>query len=125
MLSPESLSKAGLDRTRRVVDVLATMTDDELHAPSEREGWSRLTIACHLRYGAEAFHAMTVATADGRPASYYPEGRSQQRPCTLVPRPGESAADVIASLAEQSDALHGVWICTARGSSLRWMERGH
>jgi len=45
----------------------------------------------------------------GREAAFYPEGRSVQRPGTLSPAPGESAADVFRSLAEEGRRLHGSW----------------
>jgi hypothetical protein len=52
---------------------------------------------------------MTRHAVDGAPTSYYPEGREQQRPRTLAPRPGESGADVVASLASSSDELVRLW----------------
>ena len=92
--------------TGRVVDALAGA---DLAAPSELPGWSRLTIACHLRYGAEALLAMTVDALAGRAASYYPQGRDGQRPATLLPRPGESPASVVSSLRAASATLHDRW----------------
>ena len=96
-------------RTNEVVAALRTAGDDGLEAPSLLPGWSRLTIACHLRYGAEAFGRMTAAALEGRPVSYYPEGRDAQRPATLVPATGESPMDVVASLAAHGGALDRVW----------------
>jgi maleylpyruvate isomerase len=96
-------------RTDEVVAALRDLGDDGLLAPSALPGWSRLTIACHLRYGAEAFGRMTVAALEGRPVSYYPGGREAERPGTLEPAPGESPADVVASLAAHGDALDRVW----------------
>jgi maleylpyruvate isomerase len=87
------------------VGALRDLDDRALRAPSRLDGWSRLTIACHLRYGAEALVLMTRHALRGAPTSYYPDGREQQRPSTLVPRPGESGADVVASLAMCSDDL--------------------
>ena len=96
-------------RTRQIVNALRDLDDQELRAPSRLDGWSRLTIACHLRYGAEAIALMTRQALRGAPTSYYPDGREQQRPTTLIPRAGESGADVVASLAMCSDALVRVW----------------
>lgn len=92
--------------TAVVVDALATT---DLTAPSLLPDWSRLTIACHLRYGAEALRWMTLDTLAGEPTSYYPEGRATQRPLTLEPRDGETPADVVSSLRAASDALLMVW----------------
>jgi maleylpyruvate isomerase len=92
--------------TDRLVDALAGV---DLRTPSELPGWTRLTIACHLRYGAEALRAMTEDSLAGRPASYYPAGRADQRPGTLEPRPGEADADVVASLRAASRSLATTW----------------
>jgi maleylpyruvate isomerase len=89
--------------------VVAALGDTDLDAPSLLPGWSRLTIACHLRYGAEALRWMTHDALAGRPTSYYPDGRATQRPVTLVPRQDESSADVVTSLRQESEALHEDW----------------
>jgi uncharacterized protein (TIGR03083 family) len=82
-----------------VCDALAAT---DLHEPSLLPGWSRLTIACHLRYGAEAFTRLVVDTLAGLPTAYYPGGRDEVRPGTLLPRGDE---DVVASLREESALL--------------------
>ena len=92
--------------TTRLCDALEGA---DLLAPSELPDWDRLTIACHLRYGAEAMRWMTLDTLAGRRTAYYPEGRSNQRPGTLQPRPGESPADVVGSLRATSAALDDAW----------------
>jgi maleylpyruvate isomerase len=96
-------------RTEEVVGALQGLDDDGLRGPSALPGWSRLTIACHLRYGAEAFRRMTAAALEDRPAAYYPGGREAQRPGTLEPSAGETPGDVVASLAERSAALDQLW----------------
>src|SRR5207302_7789085 len=83
--------------------------ESALLAPSGLDGWSRLTIACHLRYGAQALSAMTAAALEGRPASYYPDGSGRHRPRTLVPLEGETTAGVVDSLHHHSDELHQLW----------------
>ena len=96
-------------RTDEVVAALGQLDDDALRAPSSLPDWSRLTIACHLRYGAEAFGRMTAATLEDRPVSYYPGGRAATRPATLEPARGEEPVDVVASLAARSEALDAQW----------------
>jgi uncharacterized protein (TIGR03083 family) len=96
-------------RTDEVVGALRSLDEDGLRAPSALPGWSRLTIACHLRYGAEAFGRMTAAALEDRPVSYYPGGRAASRPATLEPGPGEAAVDVVASLADHGQALDHRW----------------
>jgi uncharacterized protein (TIGR03083 family) len=107
-LSPQ-LVDAAARRTAEIVERLRGRPDDDLTAPSQLPEWSRLTIVCHLRYGAAALGRMTSATVRGEPASYYPGGRAQVRPSTLVPRPDEQPADVVTSLAHRSDELHQLW----------------
>ena len=97
------------ERTRRIVESLRGLSDDELHQPSELPGWSRLTIACHLRYGAQALGRMTSSALEGQPVAYYPEGRDVQRPRTLVPLAGESPLAVVESLARSSEELQHSW----------------
>jgi uncharacterized protein (TIGR03083 family) len=104
-------------RTDQLVTALRALDDDGLRAPSALPGWSRLTIACHLRYGAEAFGRMTAAAIEDRPASYYPGGREATRPATLEPAPGEAPAAVVASLAEHSELLDDLW---RRMSPAQW-----
>jgi maleylpyruvate isomerase len=96
-------------RTRRIVDALAAFDERGLLAPSLLPDWNRLTIACHLRYGAQAFLRMTHGALDAEPVSYYPTGREAQRPSTLVPEPGERPDAVVGSLSVTSTKLHAVW----------------
>jgi uncharacterized protein (TIGR03083 family) len=94
-------------RTAEVVAALERAGDPD--RPTLLEGWSRLTVACHLRYGAVGSGWVTAETLAGREAAFYPEGRSVQRPGTLSPEPGESAADVFSSLTEASRNLYEAW----------------
>ena len=96
-------------RTRAIVDALAALDERTLSAPSSLADWSRLTIACHLRFGAQAFVLLTRGALQREPVSYYPEGRDAQRPKTLVPNPGESPKAVVESLGRAGDELHRVW----------------
>ncbi len=90
-------------------EVVSALGAADLDAPSLLPGWSRLTVACHLRYGAEALRRMTDDALAGRSTSYYPQGRTRQRPMTLVGRQGEPGAGIVASLREESEALHDAW----------------
>lgn len=96
-------------RTQEIVHALSAMSDKTLLSPSTLPEWSMLTIACHLRYGAHALLRMTSAGLSDRPVAYYPEGRDQQRPTTLLPRPEESPSDVVSSLVIGCEELHRVW----------------
>lgn len=107
--SNQQLLDAVKDRTRRIADSLRGRGDEELQEPSEIPGWSRLTIACHLRFGAGALSRMTRSAVQGLPVAYYPEGREGQRPRTLVPLAGESPQDVVESLERLSEELNQQW----------------
>lgn len=106
---------------RATADVVAALESADLGSPSLLPHWSRLTVACHLRYGAEALQRMTQDTIAGRPTSYYPDGRATQRPTSLVPRDDESSADVVTSLRQESTALHEDWR-TVKDWSIRIVE---
>jgi maleylpyruvate isomerase len=103
------LARAAADRAAAIADRLARLTPSELEAPSALPGWSRLTIACHLRYGAQACWRMTADARAGRPTAYYPGGRAEARPATLCPRLGEAPPEVIADLAAASARLADAW----------------
>jgi uncharacterized protein (TIGR03083 family) len=103
------LSEAASARTADVVAALAAAGQTGLEAASSLHGWTRLTIACHLRYGATASRRMTADTLAGKPTSFYPGGRSEQRPGTLVPNGGERPAGVVDSLGLESNRLHDAW----------------
>ena len=103
------VADAVIQRTRNIVESLSGLDDDELQGPSGLPEWSRLTIACHLRFGAGTLSRMTRSALQGVPVAYYPEGREVQRGGTLVPLAGESPQDVVNSLARLSEELttHG------------------
>ena len=96
-------------RSRRIAESLRELGEDELLQHSELPEWSRLTIACHLRFGAEALARMTRATVAGHAVAYYPEGRDRQRPRTLEPLPDESSTEVVESMALRSEELYQLW----------------
>lgn len=87
-----------------------------LDDPSRLRGWSRLTIVCHLRYGATALLRMTNDALAGRETAYYPDGRARQRPATLAPGPGETAGDVLDSWAEAAARLDDSWATLDRSA---------
>ncbi len=96
-------------RHRELSRVLETIDLETLLGESELPGWSRLTIVCHLRYGAQASEQMTSDALADLPTGFYPGGRAAQRPSTLQPAPDESAADVIQSFNESSAVLDETW----------------
>jgi hypothetical protein len=96
-------------KTRSITECLSGLSEEELRSSSDLPLWSRLTIACHLRYGAEALTRMTRAALMTQEVAYYPEGRKVQRPHTLVPFRGESALAVVESLIFHSDQLDQLW----------------
>jgi uncharacterized protein (TIGR03083 family) len=115
-----AISEAARRRTEDVASALGA--NGPLSTPTTLPEWTRLTVACHLRYGAIASYRMTRDILSGSEASFYPGGRSAQRPRTLVPDPGEQEEQVVASLREESAKLHdslarlseGEWQITGR-----------
>jgi uncharacterized protein (TIGR03083 family) len=105
----QRLIDAIAERSRAISQNLARLDDEELHRPSDLRDWSRLTIACHLRFGAQALLGMTRCALQAMPVAYYPEGRETQRPRTLEPLSGESGQDVVESLARHSEELNQEW----------------
>jgi uncharacterized protein (TIGR03083 family) len=105
----EVISAAVRERTEVVIAALEAVDEAALLAPSALPQWSRLTIACHLRYGARASLDMTRRVSAGHAASFYPQGRTTQRPGTLVPESGETAIDVVASLRQSAEELDQEW----------------
>ena len=103
------LAAAIARRTDEVVAALRSLDEPDLLAPSELPGWSRLTIACHLRYGATALAPMTDAVLADLPTSYYPGGRDRQRPGTLSPEPGETRAPSSRAWRRRSADLDARW----------------
>jgi uncharacterized protein (TIGR03083 family) len=101
--------EAAAHRSARIGDALSDLSTETLLQPSSLPGWTRLTVACHLRYGAEAILRLTQAGISGKRAAYYPDGRAAQRPLTLEPGPGEDPQEVVNSLRRLSGELDGVW----------------
>lgn len=109
MVPAEQLVGAVVRRTGEIIAALGDLSEPDLMEASALPEWTRLTIACHLRYGAEALTRMTSATLAGQPTAYYPEGRAQQRDATLRPRTGEAPRDVVDALATHCEELHRLW----------------
>jgi uncharacterized protein (TIGR03083 family) len=104
-----SVAAAVTVRQSEIGRALAELDDQQLRGPSHLPGWDRLTIACHLRFGARASERMTIDALAGTPTAFYPNGRSRQRETTLRPDEGESPTDVVTSLSEISDRLDRLW----------------
>ncbi len=112
---PASSTSEIIDRVRERSGEICDALDElgeSVETPSALPGWSRLTVACHLRYGAQATRQMIEATLEGRQSAFYPAGRDEQRESTLRPALGEAPAHVAGSLrdacAELDDVLASV-----------------
>lgn len=107
--NPVEIARAVASRHRELVQRLGSLGDADLAEPSNLPGWSRLTVVCHLRYGAIASRSMTVDALSGKETSFYPDGRDLQRPMTLQPGVGEEAGDVVRSLVAECRQLDDLW----------------
>lgn len=110
-----TLADAVAARHAEINRAFASLERSELLAGSLLPGWDRLTIACHLRYGANASHRMTEDALAGRATSFYPLGRNLQRAATLAPSDDETPAGVIASLDQESRRLDELWASVGAG----------
>lgn len=95
-------------RHAELTDLLRAAGPDRLTAASGLPEWSRLTIVCHLRYGAAATADMIGRTLAGEPCAFYPGGRSATRPTTLRTGHGETVEAVVESFAETAGRLERV-----------------
>ncbi|MGH9233397.1 MAG: maleylpyruvate isomerase N-terminal domain-containing protein [Acidimicrobiales bacterium] len=109
------------ERTGEIVTALRSASAS-LGGPSSLPGWSRRTIVCHLRFGAEASLRVTSDALAGIPTSFYPGGRDVERPATLEIRPGEDDGALLRSLEEASRALHHCWAATESPWHIRVLE---
>ncbi|MEY2398873.1 MAG: maleylpyruvate isomerase [Actinomycetota bacterium] len=105
MVTGAAIAAAVAAKHAEVVAALRTLDDEQLRAATTLPEWDRLTVVCHIRFGAEAVNRLVTAALAGEAALFYPEGRDRQRPGTLMPTPGESPRDVVESLAAHSAAL--------------------
>jgi uncharacterized protein (TIGR03083 family) len=103
------VARASGTRTAQLLAVLRGLDTAAFDRPSHLPGWSRLTIVCHLRYGATALIRMTSDALAGRETSYYPGGRAAHRPTTLAPAAGEQPEDVLAGWERTSARLDEAW----------------
>lgn len=94
--------------TERLWAGVAGLSEEEIHAPSLLEGWSRLTVLAHLRAGAEATLRLTDDALAGRAAAFYPGG-APEREASLLLRPGESPSVLITDLFAASERLARRW----------------
>lgn len=103
------LTAALAARQMELCQALSSLDQQKLRRTSRLPGWDRLTVVCHLRYGARASRRMTEDALGGRPTAFYPLGRERQREATLEPDIGESPADIVTSLNSESRRLDKLW----------------
>lgn len=105
----DEVARVATDRTAQLVAAMRGLDAGTLGGASRLPGWSRLTIVCHLRYGASALMRMTADALVGRETSHYPGGRAAQRQVTLSPAPGEQPQDVLDDWADTAARLDALW----------------
>ena len=71
MSSRMEIAAAVAARHRDLNNVLEATDPGDLLEASELPGWSRLTIVCHLRYGAQASERMTRDALAGLPTGIH------------------------------------------------------
>ena len=107
--TPTDIAAAIATRHAELGETLRSTAGTDLLGPSLLPDWSRLTIVCHLRYGAQASRRVTDDLLAGRPSAFYPGGRNVRRPATLEPEPGETAEQAVESFVKSCAALDELW----------------
>ncbi|MEM8934616.1 MAG: maleylpyruvate isomerase family mycothiol-dependent enzyme [Acidobacteriota bacterium] len=107
--APATIAAAVADRHAELSELLDDLEELEIRAASGLAGWDRMTVLCHLRYGAEASLRVTEAALRGERAAFYPDGRTVERPWTLQPRPGEGPFDIVREFRRSAAALDAAW----------------
>ena len=110
ILRANEVARAAAKRTSELVARLRQLDSDQFEVPSSLPGWSRLTVLCHLRYGAAALLRMTSDALADRATAYYPEGRATQRPMTLISAEGQLPNDVLDEWDATAARLDKLWL---------------
>jgi hypothetical protein len=74
------LAQVAAERTAQLIAAVRGLDTGALTAASRLPGWSRLTIVCHLRYGASSLLRMTEDVLAGRETAYYRPGEQRSGP---------------------------------------------
>jgi maleylpyruvate isomerase len=94
--------------TRRVLQSIDELSDDEAHAPSRLPGWSRAEVVTHLARNADGVRGMVEAAARDEVERMYPGG-AQQRLAGIEAGRDEPAATLRVDLRRSADLLTEAW----------------
>lgn len=92
----------------RLLETVATMTDEEAATPSLLPGWSRAEVVTHLARNADAHTRMAEGAMRGEVVDQY-AGGTEERAAGIAAGRGHPAADLAADLAGAVEALHETW----------------
>jgi maleylpyruvate isomerase len=95
--------------TRRVLDAIDDLTDEQAAARSLLPGWSRAEVLTHLARNADGGRGIAEAAARGEIGLQYPGG-IEQRAAGIAAGRGARAAALLADLRRSCDALIESWL---------------
>ena len=94
--------------TRRALDAIDDLTDEQAAAKSLLPGWSRAELLTHLARNADGGRGIAEAAARGEIGMQYPGGL-EQRAAGIAAGRGVRAAALLADLRSSCDALMESW----------------
>jgi len=94
--------------TRRLLQSLEQLNDEQAREPSRLPGWSRAEVVTHLARNADGVRGMVEAAGRGEVAMMYPGG-AEQRAEEIVAGRGEPADALRRDVRRASDRLMEAW----------------
>ena len=95
--------------TRRVLDAIDDLTDEQAAARSLLPGWSRAEVITHLARNADGGRGIAEAAARGEVGLQYPGG-PEQRAAGIAAGRGARASALLTDLRRSCDALMESWL---------------
>jgi maleylpyruvate isomerase len=92
--------------TQRLLDDARTLSEADLRAPSLLPGWTRAHVLAHVARNADAMRNLLVGARSGQAGQAY--ASAQAREAGIEQGAGQSAADLMADLADSAMALRAV-----------------
>src|SRR5476649_1283045 len=89
--------------TRRMLNAIGDLTDEQAAAQSRLPGWTRAEVLTHLARNADAGVGLAQSAARGETGSQYPGGM-EQRLAGIAAGRGAHAASLLADLRRSCDA---------------------
>ena len=109
MEAPLTDIEAVRQATRRILNAIGDLTDEQAGAKSLLPGWTRAEVLTHLARNADGGRGIAEAAARGEIGMQYPGG-AEQRAAGIAAGRGVRAAAVLTDLRHSCDALMESWL---------------